>query len=241
MKTILTTALALLSAASAWAQSADLDENMRRYGLVDIRSLDDGILVELRYSTEDNFVGRDMYGDLETAYLLPHFARKVVEAQRLLKELHPEYTLLIYDAARPISVQRTMRRMVEGTPNESFVADGSRGGRHNYGVAVDLTIARSDGRPIDMGTGFDHFGDEASVKGTPDTDQASTRTIEVYREYISSLARSGIISDQAAANRILLIEVMCRAGLVPYRREWWHFEEIISMPETRRRYRLLDF
>ncbi len=92
-----------------------------------------------------------------------------------------------------------------------------------------------------MGTGFDHFGDEASVKGTPDTDQASTRTIEVYREYISSLARSGIISDQAAANRILLTEVMCQAGLVPYRREWWHFEEIISMPETRRRYRLLDF
>ena len=226
MKTILSTAFALLSAASALAQSADLDENMRRYGLVDIRSLYDGILVELRYSTEDNFVGRDMYGDLETAYLLPHFARKVVEAQRLLKELHPEYTLLIYDAARPISVQRTMRRMVEGTPNESFVADGSRGGRHNYGVAVDLTIARSDGRPIDMGT---------------DTDQASTRTIEVYREYISSLARSGIISDQAAANRILLIEVMCQAGLVPYRREWWHFEEIISMPETRRRYRLLDF
>ena len=78
MKTILSTAFALLSAASALAQSADLDENMRRYGLVDIRSLDDGILVELRYSTEDNFVGRDMYGDLETAYLLPHFARKVV-------------------------------------------------------------------------------------------------------------------------------------------------------------------
>ncbi len=65
MKTILSTAFTLLSAASAWAQSADLDENMRRYGLVDIRSLDDGILVELRYSTEDNFVGRDMYGDLE--------------------------------------------------------------------------------------------------------------------------------------------------------------------------------
>lgn len=236
-------AAAMLSAGvSAQQPSAtDFDTKMKEYGLVDIRTLDSDILVELRYSTEDNFVGRDMYGDLETAYLLPHFAKRVAEAQRILKRRRPEYTLLVYDAARPISVQRAMRRMVEGTPNESFVADGSRGGRHNYGVAVDLTIAYGDGHPLDMGTGFDFFGDEASVKGTPDTDDPQTRTIDVYRDYIAALARRGAISAQAADNRILLMEVMCEAGLVPYRREWWHFEELMSMPETRRKYRLLDF
>lgn len=235
-------AVMLSGMAAAQQPSADgFDAQMKEYGLVDIQSLDAGILVELRYSTEDNFVGRDMYGDLEKAYLLPHFARRVVEAQRILKSRYPDYTLLIYDAARPISVQRTMRRMVEGTPNEAFVADGSRGGRHNYGVAVDLTIADSDGRPLDMGTGFDFFGDEASVKATPDTDDPSTRTIDVYRDYIANLARRGAISRQAADNRILLVEVMCQAGLVPYRREWWHFEEVMSMSATRQKYRLLDF
>jgi len=236
-------AAAMLSGTAVAQQpsATDFDDRMKEYGLVDIQSLDADILVELRYSTEDNFVGRDMYGDLEKAYLLPHFANRVVQAQRILKSRHPEYTLLIYDAARPISVQRTMRRMVEGTPNDAFVADGSRGGRHNYGVAVDLTIADSAGRPLDMGTGFDFFGEEASVKGTPDTDDPATRTIDVYRAYIAGLARRGALSQQAADNRILLMEVMCEAGLVPYRREWWHFEEVMSMTDTRRTYRLLDF
>lgn len=219
----------------------DFDALMREYGLVDIEELDDDILVELKYSTTDNFVGEDMYLDLERAYLEEAFAKRVVEAQRLLKSRHPQYTLLIYDAARPISVQRYMRSIVEGTPFQNFVADGSRGGRHNYGVAVDLTIAHNDGTPLDMGAGFDDFSDAAAVKGTPDSDDIATRTIDVYREYVNSMAASGLISIDAARNRILLLEVMCDAGLVPYRREWWHFEEIISIDATRKKYRLLNF
>lgn len=219
----------------------DFDALMKEYGLVDIEMLDDEILVELKYSTTDNFVGEDMYLDLERAYLEESFAERVVEAQRLLKSRYPEYTLLIYDAARPISVQRYMRSIVEGTPFQNFVADGSRGGRHNYGVAVDLTIAHADGTPLDMGAGFDDFSDAAAVKGTPDTDDITTRTIDVYREYVNSLALSGVITFEAAHNRILLLKVMCEAGLVPYRREWWHFEEIISIDATRKKYRLLNF
>ena len=219
----------------------DFDALMKEYGLVDIEMLDDEILVELKYSTTDNFVGEDMYLDLERAYLEESFAERVVEAQRLLKSRYPEYTLLIYDAARPISVQRYMRSIVEGTPFQNFVADGSRGGRHNYGVAVDLTIAHADGTPLDMGAGFDDFSDAAAVKGTPDTDDITTRTIDVYREYVNSLALSGVITFEAAHNRILLLEVMCEAGLVPYRRELWHFEEIISIDASRKIYRLLNF
>jgi D-alanyl-D-alanine dipeptidase len=65
--------------------------------------------------------------------------------------------------------------------------------------------------------------------------------VEVYEAYILSLVAQDVISVEAANNRILLIEVMHEAGLVPYRREWWHFEEIMSMSETRNRYQLLDF
>ena len=117
----------------------------------------------------------------------------------------------------------------------------TRGGRHNYGVAVDLTIASVDGTPLDMGADFDDFTEAAAVKGTPDNSDPETRTIEVYRSYVSSLAKRGIISLEAANNRILLLEVMCEAGLVPYRREWWHYEEIISISATRNKYKLLDF
>ena len=233
--------ISILFATSAQQSPENLDAMIQEYNLVDIRALDSEILVDLKYSTTDNFMGVDMYGELETAYLEREFAKRVVRAQQLLQERHPEYTLLIYDAARPISVQRAMRRVVEGTEFESFVADGTRGGRHNYGVAVDLTIATIDGTPLDMGAGFDDFTEAASVKGTADNSDPNTRTLKVYRDYINSLAARGIISREAAANRIMLVEVMHEAGLYPYRREWWHFEEIISISATRNKYKLLDF
>lgn len=233
--------LSLCAQPAAATSPNDLARKMQEYGLVDIQSLDDEILIDLKYSSTDNFVGVDMYGDLNEAYLEAEFASKVVRAQKILKQRHPQYTLLIYDAARPISVQRAMRRIVEGTPFEGFVADGTRGGRHNYGVAVDLTIATLNGTPLDMGAGFDDFTDAASVKGTPDNSDPTTRTVEVYRKYINSLCDQGLISRVAAQNRILLIEVMHAAGLYPYRREWWHFEEIISITATREKYQLLDF
>lgn len=232
---------AMLISTVAIAQSSGFDAEMRKYGLVNIKDLDKTIIVDLKYSSEDNFVGEDMYGELEDAYFEKEFADRVAHAQRILQSRHPEYTLLIYDAARPISVQRYMHQLVQGTEFEDFVADGTRGGRHNYGVAVDLTIVHKDGTPLDMGAEFDEFSDAAAVKGTPDTSDPKTRSVDVYEAYILSLVAQDVISAEAANNRILLIEVMHEAGLVPYRREWWHFEEIMSMSETRNRYQLLDF
>lgn len=242
MSRVVCTIIMVVFSFAAFAQTPfDVDSKMTKYGLVDIQSIDDSILVDLKYSSTDNFVGKDMYGELSIAYLTPDFAQCVVRAQKILKQRYPQYTLLIYDAARPISVQRAMRRAVEGTEYENFVADGSRGGRHNYGVAVDLTIATLDGVPLDMGTGFDDFSEAASVKGTSDTSDPTTRTVNVYKEYILMLEKNGVITSMAASNRILLVEIMCEAGLVPYRREWWHYEQIIPMSEVRSKYKLLDF
>lgn len=225
----------LLLAISASAQSVDFDKEMQRYGLVDVQTLDKEIGVELKYATEDNFVGKNMYGSLRRAYLLPHFAKKVVQAQRILHERHPDYSLLIYDAARPISVQRTMRKAVEGTPFTAYVADGTRGGRHNYGVAVDLTIVDKDGIPLDMGAKFDEFSSKAWVG------EDNAFSLAEYKAYVEQLRRKGEISDIAAKNRNLLLEIMDQVGLRPYVKEWWHYQEKISMPATRERYKLLDF
>ena len=234
VKALCTLLLTLLCGVGA-AQEVDFDKKMIEQGLVDIQQMDAEILVELKYATEDNFVGENMYGSLTTAYLLPHFARKVVEAQRILRGRHPEYSLRIYDAARPISVQRRMRSIVEGTPLQIYVADGKRGGRHNFGVAVDLTIVDDNGRPLDMGAGFDHFGKEAWVGNDNDV------TLAAYKAYVERLRAEGLISAKAAANRTLLLEIMDAVGLRPYVKEWWHFQERISMTATRERYKLLDF
>ena len=196
------------------------DAKMRRAGLVDVLAVDSTLRVKLMYSAPDNFMRRDVYGDLETAYLLPHFARKVAAAQRLLRERRPGWRLLVCDAARPVSVQRQMYELVKGTPNQVYVADGTRGGRHNYGVAVDVTLLDETGAPVEMGTPVDFFGDEAHTGNEP------------------ALAAEGRISCR---NRQLLGSVMREAGLVPYRREWWHYEEPMAMSEVRTRYKLLDF
>ena len=229
----------LICAISAIA--IDYDAEFAKMGFIDVQSLDSTIQVDLKYSSTDNFMGVNMYGDLHKAYLRPEIAQMVVNAQKYLKEINPQYTLVIYDAARPISVQRTMKKIVAGTEFDSFVADGSRGGRHNYGVAVDLTIADNNGKALDMGTGFDSFDAASSVKGTPDTSDPSTRTIAVYRAFVRKLQADGLISKKAADNRILLLEVMHEAGLYPYRKEWWHFELINSLSSTRETYRLLNF
>ena len=219
----------------AQSDTADYNQKMLKAGLVDIQSLDDEIEVLLKYATEDNFVGQNMYGTLRKAFFRPHFAKKIVEAQRLLRERHPNYSLLIYDAARPLSVQKRMRKAVEGTPLTAYVADGARGGRHNYGGAVDLTIVDESGRPIDMGAKFDHFGEEAWVGNDADV------TLAAYKAYVKKQQERGLISAEAAANRTLLLEIMDAVGLRPYVKEWWHYQERISMSATRERYKLLDF
>ena len=182
------------------------DAKMRRAGLVDVLAVDSTLRVKLMYSAP-----------------LPHFARKVAAAQRLLRERRPGWRLLVCDAARPVSVQRQMYELVKGTPNQVYVADGTRGGRHNYGVAVDVTLLDETGAPVDMGTPVDFFGDEAHTGDEP------------------ALAAEGRISAEACRNRQLLGSVMREAGLVPYRREWWHYEEPMAMSEVRTRYKLLDF
>jgi len=234
-KRIIFSILCLVWAFTAAAQQANFDAKMLQYGLVDVQTLDKEIGVELKYATEDNFVGKNMYGTLKKAYLLPHFAKRVVQAQRILREQHPDYSLLIYDAARPLSVQLEMRQAVEGTPYTVYVADGTRGGRHNYGVAVDLTIVDGKGKPLDMGAEFDDFTQKAWVG------EKNAFSLAEYKAYVEMLRRKGLISDEAARNRTLLLEIMDSVGLRPYVREWWHYQEKISMPATRERYKLLEF
>ena len=204
---------------TGWAQ------RMEVAGLVNLSEKIPGIVVDLMYSRADNFMGTDVYGALEEAYLSPGFARRLQEAQALLKkELGSKYSLIIYDAGRPLSVQKKMWAVVRDTPNQKYVASPARGGgRHNYGLAVDLSIVdTSTGIPLDMGSPVDHFG-IASHIGDEDT-----------------LVEKGLITPEARANRAYLHGLMKRVGLRPIRKEWWHFEEYTSIGSVRQ-HKLLDF
>lgn len=122
-------------------------------GYENIAERDTSIAIDLMYAHADNFVGRVLYADLREAYLHPVAMECLLKAQRLLREKHPEYRLIVYDAARPMSVQQQMWDVVKGSSKSRYVSNPAHGGGlHNYGLAVDISIADSLGRPLPMGT-----------------------------------------------------------------------------------------
>ena len=205
------------------AADSPMETRLREMGLVDVQELDATIGVHLVYATEENFMGEVLYRDLHKAFLLPEMAERVVRAQALLKAERPELSLMILDAARPLSIQRKMFHLVAGTPRNIYVSNPKHGpGLHNYGAAVDVTLVDTWGRLLDMGTAFDHFGPEA------------------HTDIETQLVRDGKISQEALENRRLLRRVMKEAGLLPLRSEWWHFN-LMSREQARRRLKPIDW
>lgn len=191
-------------------------------GLVNINDLDTTILVRLMYATPDNFTGQLLYEDLKEAYLHPDAAHSLVNAQKELKTLHPSYRLIVYDAARPMSIQQKMWNVVKGTPKYFYVSNPAHGGGlHNYGVAVDISIADSLGRPLPMGTEVDYMGPEAHITNE------------------TQLVASGKMTNEARQNRELLRHVMKKAGFRPLYSEWWHFN-LCNREEARQKYKRIE-
>src|SRR4051812_45715215 len=79
-------------------QLSPIEEQFIAAGLVDIQKMDSSISVDLKYSTIDNFLEMDVYGDLEKAYLQGDVAEKLKKAQEILKAKYPYYSLIVFDA-----------------------------------------------------------------------------------------------------------------------------------------------
>lgn len=183
-----------------------LEQSLLDAGLVDIQSLDPSIRVSLKYSTTDNFLQRDVYGDLVRAYLQPEVATMLQEASDCLQSRHPNLRLLVFDGVRPRSVQRKMWDIVKGTDQQNYVASPTGGGgMHNYGAAVDLGLYHVDTGLVDMGTPFDFFGDLAQPR------------------YEDRFLKEGGLSQTQVDNRRILRVCMLKAGFSGILSEWWHF------------------
>ena len=136
-------------------------------GYVNVAEEDSSILVNLMYARDDNFTGRCLYKDLREAYLHKDAIAPLLKAQQILRAKHPEYSLIIFDAARPMHIQQQMWNVVKGTKQQNYVSNPARGGgMHNYGLAVDISIVNAQGDTIPMGTKVDHLGREAHTDYT---------------------------------------------------------------------------
>jgi len=190
-------------------------------GLVDASVSAPGVLVRLKYASPGNVLGAAVYGEGRACTLRAGAALKLASAQAALERVHPGWHLLMLDCLRPREVQRQLWRLVVGTPRQPYVARPDTGSMHNFGAAVDLSIADERGVPLDMGTAPDHFGPLAQPRRE--------------RAYL----RAGKLSAEQLANRALLRKVMLAAGWRPLAIEWWHFEAF-PRPYVRAHYQLVE-
>lgn len=123
---------------------------------LELIALDSSIRLDIRYATENNFVGQVMYG-CPRCFLRPAAARAVLAAHQELKA--EGLGLKMFDCYRPRDVQW---KLWEIFPQPGYVADPRKGSIHNRGGAVDLTIVDTTGKELDMGTDFDFFGPKAN-------------------------------------------------------------------------------
>jgi D-alanyl-D-alanine dipeptidase len=164
--------------------------------LVELSKLDPTIKLDIRYATSNNLFGTVFYSQ-RRAFLQRAPAEALVRINRKLKPRG--YGLLVHDGYRPWYVTKVFW---DATPQDKklFVADPSKGSRHNRGAAVDITLYDlKSGKPVEMVSTYDETTDGA------------------YPDYPggTSLQRW---------HRDLLRAAMEAEGFTVYEAEWWHFD-----------------
>ena len=163
--------------------------------LVDIKSVDPTIVIELRYAGANNLAGRALYPPKTPALVRPEVASRLVAAQAFLR--HYRYGLKIWDAYRPKSVQM---QLWQAAHHNAYIADpeAGAGSLHSWGVAVDATLIDVWNRPVQMPTDFDNFTPAAMWH---------------YRG-----------AEPAIRSHVYLLQIAMRdAGFYGKPSEWWHF------------------
>jgi len=202
--------------------TSDLEKIFITAGLVNVQELDSTIKVDLRYASKRNFLGFNMYGNIKHAYLQAYVAQKLAKASKFLHDTFPSYNFLIWDAARPLSIQQMMWDSIKVPHKErpKYLSNPKYGSLHCFGAAVDITIVDSNSTPLDMGTDFDSFEKIA------------------YPILEDKFLKSGKLSQEIINNRKLLRKVMEKAGFFNIQTEWWHFNSCYRK-EARKKYSMI--
>ena len=189
----------------------------------DVKEYIPNIIIDLKYASNDNFVGSIINGYESSKCLLTMDAiHSLITIQKIFNKLG--YSLKIYDAYRP---QRSVNHFLTWStdtsdtinkhsyyPNisksvlfkQGYIANKSS---HSRGSTLDITLVNiSSGKELDMGSSYDFFGLESS---------------HGYEN----------ISINQKKNRKLLLDIMTKNGFSSYSKEWWHYTFIVEpFPDT---------
>ena len=208
--------LILLLSFSAFAENTNKNLNLDKSSFSFIENSNQlGIIVDMRYNSENNFTLEKVDGYKANAcYLHTKVMDKLKMVHQVLKS--KGYGLYLFDCYRP---QKGVNHFVRWSESEDQPKSKStyypnlektklfnlgyiaRKSGHSRGATVDLSIYNLKDpkkQPIDMGTPFDFFG--------PKTHTANQD-----------------ITEQAKKNRMILKAAMESQGFENYRKEWWHY------------------
>jgi D-alanyl-D-alanine dipeptidase len=162
--------------------------------LINIETACPSIKLDIRYATENNFLGFPVYPKA-ACYLHREVAEALFEVQQEL--LEQDLGLIVFDGYRPLSVQQIMWDLIQ---DDRYVANPAiYKGRHTRGTAVDLSIIDAEGNLLEMPSEFDEFTENAHAD---------------YQE----------ATQEALQNREKLRDVMERHHFTQLPTEWWHFD-----------------
>ncbi len=109
------------------------------------------ILLDIKYSTHDNFTNKKVYSRSE-CFLHPVAYEHLTLTIEVAKKLG--FRLKIFDCFRP---KESQQKLWDFLPSEDFLASPKKGSPHSRGVAIDLTLIDKNNTELDMGTEFDEF------------------------------------------------------------------------------------
>jgi zinc D-Ala-D-Ala dipeptidase len=183
-------------------------------GFVSLNELCPTMVINMSYSTPDNFTGEVVAGyKAKKAYLakVPAEALCAVQVEAMKKG----YALKIFDSYRPVKAVaffQSWAQKPETNPKikalyypgftrlelfeQGYIAKQSS---HSRGSAVDLTLVDlKTEHALDMGSAFDYFDDLSNTD-------------------------SPKVTPEQKKNRMILKELMEGRGFKNFSQEWWHF------------------
>ena len=204
---------------------------------VDLHDVAPTILIEMRYRTAHNFLGRRVPGYRDDACILTRQAADALA--RVQQQVTPDgLTLKVYDCYRPqrsvnafvvwakdLDDKRMQPEFYPRVRKQRLFKDGYIAARsgHSRGSTVDLTLVRTPPRRQETYTRGDHLRDCTDKAGTRFRDNS----IDMGTGYDCfdplSHTFNGRVKGTQRSNRLLLRRPMIAAGFKGLKEEWWHF------------------
>jgi D-alanyl-D-alanine dipeptidase len=204
---------------------------------VSMSEFDPSIIVEARYFSEHNFLGRKISGyTSNSCWLTKEAARALKKAQA--EFLKNGYSLKFYDCYRPqkavddfVSWSQNLQDQVMKAEFYPFIDKSTlfdqgyiaKKSGHSRGSTVDLTLVQL---PIKSFQKYSHGSPIISCiadfkKRIYDNSIDMGTGYDCFHEL--SHTQSLDISSSAQNNRKMLVEIMSKYGFKNYSKEWWHF------------------